>query len=71
MGFFAVFIAFVAVVVGGIGSIPGAIAGGLAVGMVESLGLWQIPTEWQNSIAFVVLFAVLLFRPQGLFGSRR
>lgn len=71
MGFFAVFIAFVSVVVGGIGSIPGAVIGGLAVGMIESLGLWQIPTEWQNSIAFFVLFAVLLFRPQGLFGPRR
>ena len=71
MGFFAVFIAFVAVVVGGIGSIPGAIAGGLAAGMIESLGLWQIPTEWQNAIEFMVLFAVLLLRPQGLFGSRR
>lgn len=68
MGFLAVFIAFVAVVVGGIGSLKGAVAGGFALGMVESLGLWKIPTEWQNSIAFIVLFLVVLFRPQGLFG---
>jgi branched-chain amino acid transport system permease protein len=68
MGFFAVFIAFVAVIVGGVGSLRGAIAGGLALGMVESLGLWKIPTEWQSSIAFIVLFLVVLLRPQGLFG---
>ncbi len=71
MGFIAVFMAFVAVVVGGIGSLRGAIVGGFALGMVESLGLWRIPTEWQNAIAFVVLFLVVLLRPQGLFGSLR
>jgi branched-chain amino acid transport system permease protein len=68
MGFFAVFIAFVAVIVGGVGSLRGAVAGGLALGMVESLGLWKIPTEWQSSIVFIVLFLVVLLRPQGLFG---
>jgi hypothetical protein len=72
MGFYPVFVAFVVAVIGGLGSIPGSIAGGYLVGLVESLGLWKIPTEWQNSIAFVLLFAVLLARPQGLFvGQRR
>jgi branched-chain amino acid transport system permease protein len=72
MGFYPVFVAFVVAVVGGLGSIPGSIAGGYLVGLVESLGLWKIPTEWQNSIAFVLLFLVLLVRPQGLFaGARR
>jgi branched-chain amino acid transport system permease protein len=72
MGFYPVFVAFVVAVVGGLGSIPGSIAGGYLVGLVESLGLWKIPTEWQNSIAFVLLFVVLLVRPQGLFaGARR
>jgi branched-chain amino acid transport system permease protein len=72
MGFNPVFIAFVVAVVGGLGSIPGAILGGYLVGLVESLGLWKIPTEWQNSIAFVLLFLVLLVRPQGLFsGAQR
>ncbi len=70
MGFIAVFMAFVSVVVGGIGSIRGSVAGGLALGMVESLGLWKIPTEWQSSIAFVVLFLILVARPQGIFGRR-
>ena len=71
MGFIAVFMGFVAVVVGGIGSLRGAVAGGYALGLVESLGLWKIPSEWQSTIAFVVLFLVLLFRPQGLFAGRQ
>jgi len=71
MGFIAVFMAFVAAVVGGIGSIRGAVAGGFALGMVESLGLISIPTEWQASIAFIVLFLILIVRPQGLFGASR
>ena len=72
MGFNPVFVAFVVSVVGGLGSIPGSVLGGFLVGLVESLGLWKIPTEWQNSIAFVLLFVVLLVRPQGLFaGARR
>lgn len=71
MGFYPVFVAFVVAVVGGLGSIPGSIAGGYLVGLVESLGLWKIPTGWQNSIAFVLLFVVLLVRPQGLFAGMR
>ena len=70
MGFIAVFMAFVAVVVGGVGSLRGAVAGGLALGLVESTGMVKIPTEWQNSIAFILLFVVLLVRPRGLFGGR-
>jgi branched-chain amino acid transport system permease protein len=68
MGFAAVFMGFVAVIVGGIGSLRGAVIGGYALGLVENLGTWQIPTEWQSTIAFVVLFFVLLFRPRGFFG---
>lgn len=68
MGFIAVFMAFVVVIVGGIGSMWGAVVGGFALGMVEGLGMWRIPTEWQSSIAFVLLLLVVLFRPQGLFG---
>ena len=66
MGARPIFIAFVVAVVGGIGSIPGSIIGGFLLGLVESVGLWQIPTQWQNSIAFVLLFAVMLVRPTGL-----
>lgn len=70
MGFLAVFMAFVAVVVGGVGSLRGAVLGGLVLGIVESTGMVRIPTEWQSTVAFVVLFVVLLFRPRGLFGGR-
>lgn len=70
MGFAAVFMAFVAVIVGGVGSLKGAVAGGFLIGLVQSLGLWKIPTEWQGSIAFVVLFLMIMLRPEGLFGVR-
>lgn len=70
MGFAAVFMAFVAVIVGGVGSLRGAVAGGFLLGLVQSLGLWQIPTEWQGSIAFVVLYLMIMLRPEGLFGVR-
>jgi branched-chain amino acid transport system permease protein len=71
MGARPIFIAFVVAVVGGIGSIPGSIIGGFLLGLVESAGLWQIPTQWQNSIAFVLLFLVMLMRPSGLIRSPR
>lgn len=71
MGFIAVFMAFVAVIIGGIGSLKGTAVGGLALGLVESVGMWRIPTEWQSSIAFVVLLVMILLRPQGLFGTVR
>lgn len=71
MGFAAVFMGFVAVIVGGVGSLRGAAAGGFVVGLVESLGLWQIPTEWQDSIAFIVLYLVIMLKPEGLFSMAR
>ncbi|GAC1484571.1 MAG: branched-chain amino acid ABC transporter permease [Acetobacteraceae bacterium] len=66
MGFVAVFYAFICVVVGGVGSIWGAALGGLLIGLVESAGMWRIPSEWESTIAFLVLFAILLWRPTGL-----
>jgi branched-chain amino acid transport system permease protein len=66
MGGRLIFIAFIVSVVGGIGSIPGSIIGGYLLGLVESVGLWEIPTQWQNSIAFIMLFVVMLIRPTGL-----
>ncbi|CAO3363638.1 branched-chain amino acid ABC transporter permease [Azospirillum palustre] len=66
MGFGAVFVAFVAVIVGGVGSLRGAVVAGFLLAFVQSLGMWQIPTEWQNTIVFVVLFGFLLARPSGI-----
>jgi branched-chain amino acid transport system permease protein len=58
------------VIIGGIGSLPGAALAGLIVGLAESIGIWKISSQWQVGIAFVVLVAVLLLKPTGLFGFR-
>ncbi len=62
--------AFAAAIVGGFGSIPGAIIGGLLIGVVEALGGFYISPAYTDAIAFVILIAVLLIRPSGLFGER-
>lgn len=61
--------AFTAAVFGGIGSIPGAFLGGLLLGIIESLAKAYISTQLSNSIVFLVLIIVLLFRPAGLLGK--
>jgi branched-chain amino acid transport system permease protein len=62
--------AFAASIVGGFGSIPGAILGGLLIGVVENLGGYYISSDYKDAIAFVILIGVLLLRPSGLFGER-
>jgi branched-chain amino acid transport system permease protein len=62
--------AFAASIVGGFGSIPGAIIGGLLIGVVEALGGYYIDPSYKDAIAFIILIAVLLVRPSGLFGER-
>jgi branched-chain amino acid transport system permease protein len=61
---------FVAVVLGGLGSIPGAFVGGLVIGLVQSLTLLLLPLQLQNVGVFVTFLLVLYVRPQGLFGRR-
>lgn len=62
--------AFAAIVIGGFGSVPGAIIGGLIVGLVEAFGGAYISTTYQLVIIYVVLIFVLMFRPQGIFGEK-
>ena len=62
--------AFIAVFLGGIGSILGAVLGGLILGLAENMGGLLLPGHWQGVIAFVVLFLILVFRPSGLLGVR-
>lgn len=61
--------AFTAAVFGGIGSIPGAMLGGVLLGVIEGLGAGYISSEWKDVFAFILLGAVLIFKPSGLLGE--
>ena len=61
---------FEIIVIGGLGSIPGALIGGILLGLVESLGTSFISSPYQNVYGFVLVIAVLLLRPNGLFGEK-
>jgi branched-chain amino acid transport system permease protein len=52
------------------GSVPGAVVGGLILGVTESVSTLFLPTDYRDSIAFMVMVGILLFRPQGLWGQR-
>ena len=60
---------FTAAVIGGIGSIPGALAGGLVLGFAESYTQGYVSTRWSDLLVFVILILFLLFRPQGILGK--
>jgi branched-chain amino acid transport system permease protein len=61
---------FAVLILGGLGSIPGAIVGGLVLGVSESLAAGFISSAYKDVIAFMVMIVVLLFRPEGLLGKR-
>jgi branched-chain amino acid transport system permease protein len=61
--------AFVAAVLGGIGNVPGAMVGGLVIGVVEAFVAGSRFSTYRDAIAFVILILILLFRPSGLFGK--
>ena len=63
--------AFVAAVLGGIGNIPGAVLGGLLMGIAEDLVIWAGYSEYKDAVALVILIVVLLFRPGGILGSSK
>ena len=60
---------FSAAILGGFGSFPGAIVGGLVLGLLESLGAAYVSSAWKDTIAFIVLLLVLFVRPHGLMGK--
>ena len=70
-GYLAGLKAFTAAVLGGIGNIPGAMIGGILIGVLEAMGAGYWSSEWKNVFAFFVLILILLFRPSGLLGSQK
>ncbi len=70
MGFELLLPLFAAAILGGIGSVPGAMLGGLVIGIAEAAAVPIAGAQYRAAVAFVVLLAMLLVRPRGLFGAR-
>ena len=70
MGFNALVMGVIAVIVGGINSLPGAALGGLFIGLAQNLGVYWLPSKWQDTIAFGILILFLLFKPYGILGKK-
>ncbi len=71
MGYIAGIKAFAAAVLGGIGSVPGAMLGGIVLGMAETIGAGYISSAYRHGIAYAVMIFVILFNPAGLMGKKR
>jgi branched-chain amino acid transport system permease protein len=70
MGFGLLLTIFAAVVLGGLGSIYGAMVGGLVVGVASEVGTYWLPSDFKFAIALAILIVVLIARPQGILGIR-
>jgi branched-chain amino acid transport system permease protein len=68
MGTYVGLKAFVAAVIGGIGNVPGAVVGALALGLCEEFVVGYTSSSWRDAVAFGFLILVLLAKPEGLFG---
>lgn len=62
---------FAAAMLGGLGNFPGAVVGGLLLGVIESLGAGYVSSAYKDVIAFVIILAVLFIRPNGILGALR
>jgi branched-chain amino acid transport system permease protein len=71
MGYQVGLFAFTAAVLGGIGRLPGAVLGGMVIGLVRSLGSAYLGERWTGALIFAILITILVFRPAGLLGTRR
>ena len=70
IGFIAGIKAFVAAVLGGIGSVPGAVLGSFVLGWTESFGAGYISSDYEDAFAFIILILILIFRPSGILGRK-
>jgi len=68
MGFTAGLYAFIAAVVGGIGNLPGAVLGGLTIGLAQAFSIGYISSTFSDAVVFAILIAVMIVRPSGLLG---
>lgn len=71
MGFDLLLKAVIALTIGGMGRMSGALVGGILVGLTETLPLYWLPTEWGEFILYIVAFAFVIFRPTGLVGAKK
>jgi len=69
MGFRPLMMGVIAMIIGGVGSIPGIVLGALLLGFAQNFAAWYLPSQWQDAIAFAIMLIFLLFRPQGFFGK--
>jgi branched-chain amino acid transport system permease protein len=70
MAVFATTKGLVVMVLGGLGSLPGAVVAGLILGVLEFEATWFLGATYRDIIAFLILFAILVFKPSGLLGTR-
>ncbi|MCK5057942.1 MAG: branched-chain amino acid ABC transporter permease [Candidatus Aminicenantes bacterium] len=71
MGMNALMMGVVAMIIGGVGSIPGVALGALLLGFAQHFGVWKISSQWQDAIAFIILFVFLMFKPEGFLGRKK
>lgn len=70
MGMNALLMGVVAVIIGGVRSIPGVALGALLLSMAQHIGTWVVSSHWQDAIVFIILLVFLLFKPEGFLGKK-